>query len=45
MKAEYRFKELNYNNKTDEIYDKSGSCALVILIIGDQCFAANVGDS
>jgi len=27
------------------ILDKSGSCALVVLIVGDQCFIANVGDS
>lgn len=44
-KAEKKFTELNYNAETDEIIDKSGSCAIVILIIGDICFAANVGDS
>lgn len=37
--------ELNYNRETNEVYDKSGSCALVILIIGDLCFSINVGDS
>jgi len=37
--------DLNYNEETDEIQDKSGSCAIVILIIGDTCFCANVGDS
>ena len=45
MKAERRFIEINYNTETDEVVDKSGSCALVILIIGDTCFSANVGDS
>jgi protein phosphatase 2C family protein 2/3 len=44
-KAEKRFMELNYNEETDEIVDKSGSCAIVVLIIGDTCFVANVGDS
>jgi protein phosphatase 2C family protein 2/3 len=36
---------MNYNPETDEVIDKSGSCALVILVIGDICFSANVGDS
>ena len=44
-KAEKRFHELNYNIEANEVYDKSGSCAIIILIIGDVCFAANVGDS
>jgi protein phosphatase PTC2/3 len=37
--------EMNYNPDTNEVQDKSGSCAIVILIIGDVCFSANVGDS
>jgi protein phosphatase 2C family protein 2/3 len=44
-KAEKRFIELNYNADKQEVLDKSGSCAIVIVIIGDVCFAANVGDS
>ena len=36
---------MSYNSENDEVIDKSGSCALVILIIGDNCFCANVGDS
>jgi protein phosphatase 2C family protein 2/3 len=44
-KAEKKFTEINYNSETNELVDKSGSCALVILIIGDTCFCANVGDS
>ena len=36
--------KINENNELD-ILEKSGSCALVILIIGDMCFIANVGDS
>jgi len=37
--------EMNYDEVRDEINDKSGSCGLVVLIIGDTCFVANVGDS
>ena len=37
--------EINYIEENNEIVDKSGSCAIVVLIIGDTCFAANVGDS
>lgn len=44
-KAEKKFLEMHYNIDTDEITDRSGSCAIVILIIGEVCFAANVGDS
>jgi serine/threonine protein phosphatase PrpC len=36
---------LNYDEQTNVISDKSGSCAIIILIIGDACFCANVGDS
>jgi len=25
--------------------DKSGSCAIVLIIVGDTCYIANVGDS
>ena len=44
-KAEKRFMEINYSEEKDELIDKSGSCAIVALIIGDTCFLANVGDS
>lgn len=27
------------------ILDKSGSCAIVVLIVGEMCYIANVGDS
>jgi protein phosphatase PTC2/3 len=27
------------------LIEKSGSCATVILIVGETCYAANVGDS
>jgi protein phosphatase 2C family protein 2/3 len=44
-KAEKKFMEISYNKETNELSDKSGSCAIVVLIIGDACFVANVGDS
>ena len=28
-----------------ELKDKSGTCAIVTLIVGDMCYVANVGDS
>lgn len=31
-------------DETNEI-DRSGSCALIVLIIDDNCYVANVGDS
>lgn len=36
---------MNYDPNTGEIIDKSGSCAIVVITIGDKCFCANVGDS
>lgn len=36
---------MNYNADKNEVIDKSGSCAIIVLIIGDACFCANVGDS
>ena len=32
-------------NELGEVYDKSGSCALICLIVGDIIYIANVGDS
>lgn len=36
--------KVNENNEV-EILEKAGSCAIVILIIGEMCYIANVGDS
>jgi protein phosphatase PTC2/3 len=44
-KAEKKFTENSYDEANNEVTDKSGSCAIVVLIIGDTCFVANVGDS
>lgn len=27
------------------VIDKSGSCAIVVLVVGEMCYIANVGDS
>ena len=43
-KAENKYKELNYI-EDQGVIDKSGSWAIVALIVGDLCFVANVGDS
>ena len=34
-----------YNPETKVLKDKSGSCAIVVLIVQDVCYCANVGDS
>ena len=36
---------MNYDVEKDLVLDRSGSCAIVVLVIGDTCFIANVGDS
>lgn len=30
---------------TPKLIEKSGSCAIVVMIIEDMCYIANVGDS
>ena len=32
-------------NGQPTIVERSGSCAICVLIVGDMCFVANVGDS
>jgi protein phosphatase 2C family protein 2/3 len=44
MKAEKKFMDNNYI-LDQGVIDKSGSCAIVVLIVGDLWFVANVGDS
>lgn len=33
------------DTEDDDFVDNSGSCAIIMLIIGETCFMANVGDS
>jgi len=42
--AEQAFLTAAENRPNGEL-DKSGSCAIIALIVGDMCYAANVGDS
>jgi len=44
-KAELEFMARVYDQQTGLLKDKSGSCAIVILIVHDVCYIANVGDS
>jgi protein phosphatase PTC2/3 len=45
-KADRHFLEMiNKHSTPDMLIDRSGSCAIVVLIVGDKCFVANVGDS
>ena len=50
-KAEKKFLDANQSrnrnqkNKIITNYDHSGSCAIIILIINDNCYIANLGDS
>ena len=44
-KAEDNFKAMAYDEKNNILLDKSGSCALVMLIINNYLYAINLGDS
>ena len=35
---------MNQQKETGE-YDKSGSCATVVLVVDEMCYVANTGDS
>ena len=40
-----QIKNNNFRNKKNQVSDSSGSCAIIILIINDMCYAINLGDS
>ena len=44
-KAEDTFRDIAYDAKNNVLLDKSGSCALVMLIINDVLISINLGDS
>lgn len=48
QKAEDRFMEMCLStdeNGNPTLVERSGSCAIVALIVSDMCYIANVGDS
>jgi len=47
QEAERLFLEYAENQSVQEMgqVDRSGSCAIIALIVGDMCYVANVGDS
>ena len=44
-KAEENFKGMVYDEKSNILLDKSGSCALVMLILNDILYSISLGDS
>lgn len=47
-KAEEKFMNevcLSQNSGEQTLVERSGSCAIVVLIVGEMCYVANVGDS
>ncbi|MFO0116536.1 MAG: hypothetical protein ACK521_02585 [bacterium] len=43
LEAEKNF--LEFADKIKPVHERSGSCAIIVLIVGQECYVANVGDS
>lgn len=43
LEAERRF-TVKADTK-NPVHDRSGSCAIIVLLVDNQCFIANIGDS
>lgn len=43
MEAERKF--LEFADKAKPVHDRSGSCAIIVMIVENECYVANVGDS
>lgn len=38
-------KSVRNQSVKDKQLDRSGSCGIIVMVVGDECYVANVGDS
>jgi len=43
LEAERKF--LEFSDRAKPVHERSGSCAIIVLIVEQECYVANVGDS